>query len=50
MPEGLDPYRKKFEEHVRKAGLAAVASLTRVSGEGNVPAEVVRAAVCLELS
>lgn len=28
IPEGLEPLRKKFEEHVKKAGLAAVARLT----------------------
>ncbi|KAG8984440.1 hypothetical protein FRB95_009792 [Tulasnella sp. JGI-2019a] len=28
IPEGLEPLRKKFEEHVKKAGLAAVAKLT----------------------
>jgi cullin 1 len=27
IPEGLDPLRKKFEEHVKKAGLAAIAKL-----------------------
>ncbi|KAI0264030.1 Cullin-domain-containing protein [Gloeopeniophorella convolvens] len=27
IPEGLEPLRKKFEEHVKKAGLAAVAKL-----------------------
>lgn len=27
IPEGLEPLRKKFEEHVKKAGLAAVSSL-----------------------
>ncbi|KAG8957066.1 hypothetical protein FRC00_004506 [Tulasnella sp. 408] len=40
MPEGLEPYRKRFEEHVKKAGLTAVANLTLVSGEGSVPTEV----------
>lgn len=28
IPEGLEPLRKKFEEHVKKAGLAAVSRLT----------------------
>lgn len=32
IPEGLEPLRKKFEEHVKKAGLAAVAKLT---GDGS---------------
>ncbi|KAL0960626.1 hypothetical protein HGRIS_005657 [Hohenbuehelia grisea] len=31
IPEGLEPLRKKFEEHVKKAGLSAVAKLV---GEG----------------
>jgi cullin 1 len=31
IPEGLEPLRKKFEEHVKKAGLAAVSKLV---GEG----------------
>ncbi|TDL23149.1 Cullin-domain-containing protein [Rickenella mellea] len=31
IPEGLEPLRKKFEEHVKKAGLSAVAKL---GGEG----------------
>jgi len=31
IPEGLEPLRKKFEEHVKKAGLMAVAKLI---GEG----------------
>ena len=31
IPDGLEPLRKKFEEHVKKAGLAAVAKLV---GEG----------------
>ncbi|KAG9048974.1 hypothetical protein FS837_011525 [Tulasnella sp. UAMH 9824] len=40
MPEGLDPCQRKFEEHVKKAGLAAVAKLTQVAEEGRVPIEV----------
>ncbi|KAI0317673.1 Cullin-domain-containing protein [Amylostereum chailletii] len=32
IPEGLEPLRKKFEEHVKKAGLAAVSKL--VGGDG----------------
>ncbi|KAG8931290.1 hypothetical protein FRC03_005689 [Tulasnella sp. 419] len=32
IPEGLEPLRKKFEEHVKKAGLAAVAKLTGEAG------------------
>ncbi|KII86882.1 hypothetical protein PLICRDRAFT_55777 [Plicaturopsis crispa FD-325 SS-3] len=31
IPEGLEPLRKKFEEHVKKAGLSAVSKL---AGEG----------------
>ena len=31
IPEGLEPLRKRFEEHVKRAGLAAVAKLV---GEG----------------
>ncbi|KAG8976089.1 hypothetical protein FRB90_009342, partial [Tulasnella sp. 427] len=38
IPEGLEPLRKKFEEHVKKAGLAAVAKLTQAGG--SAPAEV----------
>ncbi|RXW24442.1 hypothetical protein EST38_g1443 [Candolleomyces aberdarensis] len=37
IPEGLEPLRKKFEEHVKKAGLAAVSRLVGESasrGEG----------------
>ncbi|KIO18686.1 hypothetical protein M407DRAFT_16223 [Tulasnella calospora MUT 4182] len=37
IPEGLEPLRKKFEEHVKKAGLAAVAKLTQA---GSAPTEV----------
>ncbi|KAJ3755967.1 Cullin [Lentinula raphanica] len=33
IPEGLDPLRKRFEEHVKKAGLLAV---SRLAGEGAV--------------
>jgi cullin 1 len=36
IPEGLEPLRKKFEEHVKKAGLAAVVALV---GEGGTNAE-----------
>lgn len=32
IPEGLEPLRKRFEEHVKKAGLAAVEKLS--SGKG----------------
>jgi cullin 1 len=32
IPDGLEPLRKKFEEHVKKAGMAAVAKLI---GEGS---------------
>jgi cullin 1 len=37
IPEGLEPLRKKFEEHVKKAGLAAVAKLV---GSGTSEAEL----------
>ncbi|KAI0712567.1 Cullin-domain-containing protein [Earliella scabrosa] len=37
IQEGLEPLRKKFEEHVKRAGLAAVAKLV---GEGGAAAEV----------
>ncbi|KAI0366592.1 Cullin-domain-containing protein [Pilatotrama ljubarskyi] len=37
IPEGLEPLRKKFEEHVKRAGLAAVEKLV---GEGGAAAEV----------
>ncbi|KAF9013451.1 Cullin [Cyathus striatus] len=33
IPEGLEPLRKKFEEHVKKAGLAAVSKLAGGSSE-----------------
>ncbi|KAJ7069869.1 Cullin [Mycena amicta] len=33
IPEGLEPLRKRFEEHVKKAGLAAVAKLVGTGGE-----------------
>jgi cullin 1 len=32
IPEGLEPLRKKFEEHVKNAGLAAVAKLADAEG------------------
>lgn len=32
IPEGLEPLRKKFEEHVKAAGLAAVAKLVGTGG------------------
>ncbi|KAI8978817.1 Cullin-domain-containing protein [Trametes punicea] len=35
IPEGLEPLRKKFEEHVKRAGLAAVEKLV---GEGGADA------------
>ncbi|KAF7314218.1 CULLIN-2 domain-containing protein [Mycena kentingensis (nom. inval.)] len=35
IPEGLEPLRKRFEEHVKKAGLAAVAKLV---GDGSAVA------------
>ncbi|EIW80941.1 Cullin-domain-containing protein [Coniophora puteana RWD-64-598 SS2] len=34
IPEGLDPLRKRFEEHVKKAGLAAVSKLVGQGAEG----------------
>ena len=37
IPDGLEPLRNKFEEHVKKAGLAAVA---RLVGEGGAATEV----------
>ncbi|KAI0357405.1 Cullin-domain-containing protein [Trametes cingulata] len=37
IPEGLEPLRKKFEEHVKRAGLAAVEKLV---GEGAAASEV----------
>jgi cullin 1 len=40
IPEGLDPLRKKFEEHVKKAGLAAIAKL-QGEAAGTPAAEVV---------
>ncbi|KIK69633.1 hypothetical protein GYMLUDRAFT_34019 [Collybiopsis luxurians FD-317 M1] len=36
IPEGLDPLRKRFEEHVKKAGLLAVSKL---AGEGGAAEE-----------
>ncbi|KAF8908935.1 Cullin [Gymnopilus junonius] len=35
IPEGLEPLRKKFEEHVKKAGLAAVSKLIGEAGSGS---------------
>ncbi|KAF5369550.1 hypothetical protein D9758_002557 [Tetrapyrgos nigripes] len=35
IPEGLEPLRKRFEEHVKKSGMAAVAKLV---GEGGTTA------------
>lgn len=32
IPEGLEPLRKKFEDHVKKAGLAAVEKITPAAG------------------
>ncbi|KAF8550830.1 Cullin-domain-containing protein [Imleria badia] len=34
IPEGLEPLRKKFEEHVKKAGLTAVSKLVGEGSEG----------------
>ncbi|KAJ3485703.1 hypothetical protein NLI96_g4759 [Meripilus lineatus] len=39
IPEGLDPLRKKFEEHVKKAGLAAVSKLAGEGADGSVEVE-----------
>ncbi|KAF5315363.1 hypothetical protein D9619_007309 [Psilocybe cf. subviscida] len=36
IPEGLEPLRKNFEEHVKKAGLAAVAKLVGEADAGDV--------------
>ncbi|KAI0338954.1 Cullin-domain-containing protein [Trametopsis cervina] len=33
IPEGLEPLRKKFEEHVKRAGLSAVSKLVSEGGE-----------------
>lgn len=35
IPEGLEPLRKKFEEHVKKAGLAAVQKLVNAGESGD---------------
>lgn len=32
IPEGLDPLRKRFEEHVKKVGLAAIEKLSSSKG------------------
>ena len=37
IPEGLEPLRKRFEDHVKRAGLAAVAKLV---GEGQAAGDV----------
>lgn len=37
IPEGLEPLRKRFEEHVKKAGLAAVSKLVAEGEEGVDP-------------
>ncbi|KAG8918581.1 hypothetical protein FRC01_001784, partial [Tulasnella sp. 417] len=39
-PGGLEPLRKKFEGHVKEAGLTAVAKLTQATVEGNAATEV----------
>ncbi|CAK5269764.1 unnamed protein product [Mycena citricolor] len=36
IPEGLEPLRKKFEEHVKRAGMAAVAKLVGTNADGTV--------------
>ncbi|KAI0081580.1 Cullin-domain-containing protein [Panus rudis PR-1116 ss-1] len=40
IPEGLEPLRKKFEEHVKRAGLGAVQKLVGEGGAGTETAEV----------
>ncbi|KAH9851581.1 Cullin-domain-containing protein [Lenzites betulinus] len=40
IPEGLEPLRKKFEEHVKRAGLAAVEKLVGEGAAGTAAAEV----------
>jgi len=42
IPEGLEPLRKKFEEHVKRAGMAAIEKLT--SGKGSAVAAPAAAA------
>lgn len=37
IPEGLEPLRKKFEDHVKKAGLTAVAKLVGEGAEAPEP-------------
>jgi len=39
IPDGLEPLRKKFEEHVKQAGLTAVAKL---AGDGSAIDSIVR--------
>ncbi|KAL1950756.1 hypothetical protein VTO73DRAFT_5880 [Trametes versicolor] len=39
IPEGLEPLRKKFEEHVKRAGLAAVGKLVGEGTPGATAAE-----------
>jgi len=36
IPDGLEPLRRKFEEHVKKAGLNAVQKLVGAASEGDV--------------
>ncbi|KAF7291605.1 CULLIN-2 domain-containing protein [Mycena chlorophos] len=47
IPEGLEPLRKRFEEHVKRAGLAAVAKLvgggTGAEASGDGPGDAVDA-------
>jgi cullin 1 len=38
IPEGLEPLRKRFEEHVKRAGLAAVAKLVGEGGAASIEA------------
>jgi cullin 1 len=40
IPEALEPLRKKFEGHVKKAGLAAVANLFHQGSEGENPLDL----------
>jgi cullin 1 len=39
IPEGLEPLRRKFEAHVKAAGLGAVTALVGSSGEGKAAGE-----------
>ncbi|KAJ7919438.1 ubiquitin-protein ligase [Mycena leptocephala] len=43
IPEGLEPLRRKFEAHVKAAGLGAVTALVGSSGEGKAAADADKA-------